>query len=149
MAPVKWLLFLMSFLCTAFQNVAALQPFHFPLAQTGQCIILPSFGGERQSSSVARVCYLCLLVELLSWEIRWELWKCSLWDRLCHQIQISQTMQHFFGTRIRTETKTTEWKQSWRILDPNSLATFALKSWCATGSQSLAWLDGRTCQSKP
>lgn len=91
----------MSFPCTAFQSGVALPPFHFNLAQTGQCIILPSPGEAAVS--------LLEPPSFVSWVSR-ELSKCLFWDRQCHRIHISQTMQRFFGTGIRTETEPMEWK---------------------------------------
>lgn len=123
--------------------------FPFLLLKKVSAIILPGFWGKRHSTSLPEP-VISVFWFSFSLERSDESFGSACPEtRLCHQIHISQTMQHFFGTRIRTETKTTEWKQSWRIPAPNSLATFTLKIWCATGSWSLAEPAGgpvRVCQ---
>jgi len=117
--------FLTSSLCTTVWSAAALQPFNFLLLKPVNALFL----WKRHSSFLAWACYPCL------------------W--LGNQIQISQTVQNVFGTGIRTKMKTTEWKQNWRMLDPNFLATFALKArlFCSVQRWSPAQVEGRMCQS--
>lgn len=62
--------FLMSFSCTAFRSVAALQPFPFSLAEDGQCIILPGFWGKRHSSSLPKTDLSSGLASLLRDQMR-------------------------------------------------------------------------------